>query len=255
MNRTIVVTGSASGIGKSIATLLRNQGDCVVGVDVRDAEILADLGISRGRQAMVEEVRAKTSGVIDGLVVNAGIAKQEPVTLSVNYFGAVATLEGLHPLLVKGENPRAVVVASLALQMSPDMELVEACLVGDEAAALKLAGAEGKSPAIYSSAKRALARWTRRQAIKPAWAGAGILLNAIAPGLIQTAMTQAMIDDPKMMAYLQDLMPMPVGHYGQPEDIGHLALYLLSPENQFMVGQVIFVDGGSEATTRGEEIW
>jgi NAD(P)-dependent dehydrogenase (short-subunit alcohol dehydrogenase family) len=253
MKRTAVITGSASGIGKATRELLLARGYRVIGVDLHDAEIIADLAKPEGREAMIYAVRWMTRGVVDAVVANAGLALPEPITGSVNYFGAIAALEGLQPLLVKGQQPRAVFVASLANTFPHDVALVEAYLAGDELAALKTS--EGKGNLIYASTKVAATRWARQHAIKPDWAGAGILLNIVAPGLIQTPMTQAMIDDPKTMENFKGLLPMPIGRYGQPEEVAELIAFLVSPENSLMVGQVIFIDSGSEATTRGELGW
>jgi NAD(P)-dependent dehydrogenase (short-subunit alcohol dehydrogenase family) len=68
-------------------------------------------------------------------------------------------------------------------------------------------------------------------------------------------MTQAMIDDPKTMENFEGLLPMPIGRYGQPGEVAELIAFLISPENSLMVGQVIYIDSGSEATTRGELGW
>ena len=253
MTRKIVITGSASGIGKATAELLTRQGCRVIGVDLHNADINVDLSTADGRQAMVEGVAEASNGAIDALVAGAGISRPEPLTIAINYFGAIATLEGLRPLLAKGNDPRAATISSIASTQQPNPELVEACLAGDEAAALRVA--EGKGDAIYGSSKAAVARWVRRHAITEAWAGAGILLNAPAPGLIESPMTQALIDDPAMLQMMHEIMPMPVGHYGMPNDVAQLLAFLISPQNSFMVGQVIFIDGGAEATTRGDGVW
>ena len=253
MKRTAVITGSASGIGKATHELLSTRGYRVIGVDLHNAEVIADLSTPEGREAMIYGVRWMSGGVVDAVIANAGLALPEPITASVNYFGAIAALAGLQPLLAKGQQPRAVLVASLAVTMPSDETLIEAYLAGDEPAALK--ASEGKANLIYSSTKVAVTRWARRQAIQSDWAGAGILLNVVAPGLIATSMTQAMIDDPATLVHLKELMPMPIGRYGQPEEIAELIAFLVSPENSLMVGQVIFIDSGSEATTRGELGW
>lgn len=253
MYRTVVITGAASGIGKAAYALLKEQGHRVIGVDLRNTDIAADLSTEAGRAAMIEAVRAESGGRVDAVVACAGLASAEPITVSVNYFGAVATLSGLRPLLAEGNDPRAVLISSLAATMPFDQALVDACLAGDEAAALQ--AAEGKANAIYASTKVAVLRWARQQAITPDWAGKGILLNIVAPGLIETPMTQAMIDDAERLKYLRELMPMPVGRYGQPQEVGKLIAFLCSPDLSFMVGQVLFIDGGSEATTRGDMAW
>jgi NAD(P)-dependent dehydrogenase (short-subunit alcohol dehydrogenase family) len=254
MTRTVVVTGSASGIGKATAALLAETGLRVIGVDLRDADVVVDLGTAAGRQALVDGVRASAGGAIDAVFACAGRTGAEPLTVSVNYFGVLATLEGLRPFLARGSQPRAVTIASIAsIFPEVDQDLVEACIRGDEQVALDIA--RGKGSASYSSSKAALARWVRRTAIRPEWAGAGILLNAVAPGLIETPMTRRMIDDAAVMADLQRIIPMQIGRYGQPEEVAQLLRFLGSPENSYMVGQVIFIDGGGEATNRGDKIW
>lgn len=253
MPRVIVITGSASGIGRAARQIIERAGCRVIGVDVHNAEILADLATPAGREAMIAHVTEKTGGVIDGLIVSAGVAVQSPLTVAVNYFGALATLEGLRPMLAKGVQPRAVAVTSVASIDPTDENLVNACLAGDESRAKELAEISGDT--VYASTKAALARWLRCNATMPDWAGAGILLNGVAPGLIATPMTQGMIDDPKMLKRIEDMLPMPIGRYGLPEEVGNLLAYLVSPENSLMVGQVLFVDGGSEATIRGDDVW
>ena len=253
MRRTAVITGAASGIGKATRALLLARGYRVIGVDLHDAEVVADLSKPEGREAMIYAVRWMARGVVDAVVANAGLARPEPITGSVNYFGAIAALEGLQPMLVKGQQPRAVLVASLANTFPHDEPLVEAYLAGDEPAALK--ASEDKGDLIYASTKVAVTRWARRHAIQSDWAGAGILLNIVAPGLIQTPMTQGMLDNPKTMDSYKELLPMPIGRYGQPEEVAELIAFLVSPENSLMVGQVIYIDSGSEATTRGELGW
>ncbi|HEY1015826.1 MAG TPA: SDR family oxidoreductase [Herpetosiphonaceae bacterium] len=247
MTRTVVVTGSASGIGRATAELLRRDGARVIGVDLRDAEVIADLGTAEGRAAMLEQVAGLAGGRLDGLVASAGIALEESQTLAVNVFGGIATLDGLLPLLERGDQPRAVVLSSIVATTNPDEGLVELCLAGDEPGAL--AAAEGKAPAIYASSKAALARWVRREAA--AWAERGVLLNAAAPGLIATPMTNAMIEDPATLAFIKQVVPMPIGRHGQPGEVAELIAFLASPRNSFMVGQIIFIDGGAEVTNRG----
>jgi NAD(P)-dependent dehydrogenase (short-subunit alcohol dehydrogenase family) len=253
MKRTIVVTGSASGIGKATRELLLTRGNRVIGVDLHDAEVIADLSSPEGREAMIHAVRRISGGEVDAVISNAGLARPEPITGSVNFFGSIATLEGLRPMLAKGLQPRAVQVASVANTFPHDEALVEAYLAGDEAAALQ--ASEGKGDLIYSSTKVAVTRWARRHAILPEWAGAGILLNVVGPGLIQTPMTQGMIDDPVTMEGLRSMLPAPIGRYGQPEEVAQLIAFLVSPENSLMVGQVIYIDSGSEAVNRGELGW
>ena len=160
---TICITGSASGIGAATRRLLEAAGHTVVGVDLREAEVVADLSTPEGRAAMVAGVGEASGGSLDGLVAAAGVnAGGPPLVVSVNYFGAGATLDGLRPLLARGTDAAAVAVSSNSstTMQGVDAGVVEACLRGDEPAARAAAG----EIVDYPSSKLALARWVRRQA-------------------------------------------------------------------------------------------
>ncbi len=259
MTRTYVVTGSASGIGKATAELLTSQGHRVIGVDIRDADVVADLTTEAGRTGMVDRVRELTDSRIDAIVANAGLATPTPATVGVNYFGMVATLERLRPLLEGSPAPRAVGVASMATLMPVDEELVEAQLDGDEAKALAraevLAADDEKGQLIYASTKVAFARWLRRSAPTDAWAGKGIPLNAVAPGVILTPMVAPLLEGEGAREGLEQMVPMPLNGFAEPIVVARLMAWLTSEENTHLCGQVVFVDGGSDVVIRGDRVW
>ena len=89
--RTIVVTGAAGGIGRATCTRLEKNGDRVIGVDVRDAEIIADLATVDGRNEMVAAVERACDSSLDGLVAGAGVMGDSPDVVSINYFGGGAS--------------------------------------------------------------------------------------------------------------------------------------------------------------------
>jgi NAD(P)-dependent dehydrogenase (short-subunit alcohol dehydrogenase family) len=225
----------------------------VVGVDLHDAEIEADLATADGRAAMVDGVRSAAGSRVDAVIACAGIAADVPLTVQVNFFGAIATLEGLRPLLTAGIDPRAVAIASIASIHPVDDDTVDACLAGDEPRAV--AAAEGKGYLIYASSKQAVARWVRRTAPSNAWAGAGIALNAVAPGVVITPMTSAMLDDPEMRPLMDTGVPMPFRGHATADDVAHVLAWLASPQNARVTGQVVFVDGGADAVLRGDTTW
>jgi len=255
MTRTIVITGAASGIGKATAALAEARGWQPIRSDLYEGDVKADLATPQGRAALVKGVTALTNS-LDAVIACAGLALPTPLTVSVNYFGAVATLEGMRPLLEKGQAPRAVGIASFASILPSDPELLEACLSGNEEAALRIAESKGGTGTgfYYSTSKAALARWIRRQAITTNWVKTGILLNAIAPAMVLTPMTRALTEDKAIRAGVEQYMPMPIGRDTKPEEIAELLLWLASPTNSMIVGQIIFVDGGAEATVRNEVV-
>ncbi|MEV0108372.1 SDR family oxidoreductase [Nocardia sp. NPDC050799] len=253
--RTCVVTGSASGIGAATAALLRKRGATVLGCDIDDAELRADLSVPAGRRALIEQVGEY--GAIDAVLAVAGGGRTG--LLETNYFGAVATLEGLRPLPARSPAPGAVVVSSTS-SLAPAVErIVAACLDGDEAAAVAYLEADpdaGGATGGYGIAKRALNRWVRRTAPSAEWAGAGIALNAVAPGVVDTPAAAWILGDDEVRRAVEAASPQPFGGFpGRPEWIAELLCWLSGADNRFVTGQVIFADGGAEAAAVGERHW
>jgi NAD(P)-dependent dehydrogenase (short-subunit alcohol dehydrogenase family) len=248
---TVCITGAAGGIGRATRRLLEARGVTVVGVDLRGAEVDADLATDEGRAAMVAGVTERSGGVLDGLVVGAGVqGAAPPLVVSVNFFGAIATLEGLRPLLAAGTDASVVAISSnsaTAMQgIAPG--IVDACLAGDEVSAR--AAAEAAGPYVdYPSTKLALARWVRRQAPTAGWIRAGIRLNAIAPGPTATPMTDG-LDMPVLE--LGDLYPVPIQRLATADEQAAVIAFLLSPAASYIAGAFLPVDGGGEAATRAD---
>ncbi len=260
MSRTYVVTGSASGIGATTARLLTERGARVIGIDLKNADIEADLSTGDGRQQAAAAAIDLAGGTIDAVIACAGISAPIPLTISVNYFGVTELLEALLPALGRSDAPRAVVVSSMASLQPNSPEMVDAALAGDEARAVEIATSFlSDDPmtgyVVYPSSKRALSRWVRRESITPAWAGAGIPLNAVAPGTVITPMTADLLATPESAAMVDAAVPMPLNYHQSPESIAELLIWLTSVENTHMAGQVIYDDGGADVTLRGDDIW
>lgn len=250
--RTAAVTGSASGIGAAVRARLERDGARVIGVDLRGAEIEADLATPAGRKTAVEGVRAACGGTLDALVACAGLGphvERWAAIVSVNHFGAVAVLAGLRDALATGARPAAVAIASNSATLPyADGALATACLAGDEAEACRLALASDGHTA-YAGSKLALARWVRREA--PAWARAGVRLNAVAPGPVRTPLLAAGLAHPLYGPAIRDF-PVPTGGPGTPDDVAAAVAFLLGPEAAFCAGSVLFVDGGTDAMLRAD---
>ncbi|WP_394770826.1 SDR family oxidoreductase [Lacisediminihabitans sp.] len=260
MSRTYVVTGSASGIGKATRDLLLERGELVIGVDIRDADVTVDLSTAEGRTALVEKVTELSGGVVDAVLAIAGLATPTATTAAVNFFGTVATLEGLRPLLAKSPAPRAVAVSSMASLFPPDDALLADLLAGDEAEAIARAtvleaGGPEQGNLIYGTTKRALAQWIRRHAATAEWAGASIPLNGVAPGVVETPMTADLIATAQQREQLTQMVPMPLNGIFEPRSVAYLLAWLSSEENAHLCGQIVFIDGGSDVVIRGESTW
>lgn len=251
MTRTILVTGAASGIGKATADLLRMRGDKVIGLDLRDADILADLSTIEGRRSGVERAISLSGGTLDGVVACAGIAGgATDAVIAINYFGTIAIIQGLRDTLAAAATPRVAVISSGACIMPAHQPIVDACLAGDEAMAK--AAAAGMDGLTYPSTKQALSRWVRQNAILPQWAGQGIFMNAISPGIVVTPMTEPMFETEKGRELIATAPPIAVADYASADDIAPLLAFLVSADCRYMVGTNIFIDGGGEIMFRGE---
>ena len=87
MTRTYVITGSASGIGQSTAQKLKSLGNTVIGVDIHNADVIADLSTHGGRIEAAKKAIATSNNSIDGIIACAGLAHPTAATVAVNYFG------------------------------------------------------------------------------------------------------------------------------------------------------------------------
>jgi NAD(P)-dependent dehydrogenase (short-subunit alcohol dehydrogenase family) len=267
MERCYVVTGAASGIGAAVAQYLRERSGRVIACDLHDADVIGDLATSEGRVALVDGVTRLSGGGIDGIVANAGGGRPE-TSVSLNFFGAVATLDALRPLLGSSCAPRAVAVSSVAAMRQPQEGLVEACLRLDEPAAIAIAkrvmtvGKDTRATLapddaeaaldVYGSAKCALQRWCRSVAAKSQWAGSGIPLNVVALGFYDTPAAAYILSDPDKRAAMARMVPLRGAFPGGPEEAAAVLAWCVSSENSQMTGQVLFADGGLECLARGD---
>ena len=248
------MTGGATGIGAAIKQLLLGQGHSVVVVDLRDADIEADLSNSEGRAAAVDALQQQCAAGLDGFIACAGVASHVPdhrIIAAVNYFGTTELVNGVKDLVARNKG-KILLVSSNSAPMPTEQGFIDRLLDEDHDGALKQAESmEGHQ--VYSGTKQAIARWMRRNIGD--FASRGININAIAPGYTQTPMTEQVENDPNYGPAIKEFMAtIPIGRPGKPEDMAAAADFLLSDAAGFVCGSVLFIDGGHDALHRPDHI-
>lgn len=236
-----LVTGASGGIGRAIAVALAGAGAYVY-VNYNGSQGKAEETVrlieEKGGQAEIckfnvgdfEETNKAVSDIIaakgrlDILVNNAGITKdglmmmmteaQFDDVININLKGAFNTIKAATRTMVKQRSGRIINITSVSGVM----------------------GNAGQ--ANYSASKAGMIGLTKSMARE--LASRNITVNAVAPGFIETEMTAVLSDTVKEAAVKQ----IPVGRFGQPEDIANMVKYLASDETAYVTGQVICVDGG-----------
>lgn len=249
---TTVITGSASGLGAATRARLEKAGDKVIGVDLKDAEVIADLSTREGRSAAIAGVKQHCGNRLDGFVASAGLGPDTGnpwLIAAVNYFGAIHMLDGLFEILQQGSTPSAVVISSDAASMAPMEEdpFVLALLNDNEAEAERIITESGDPLIAYLGSKNAVARAVRRRVTT--WGSAGVRLNAVAPGPVNTPMLQRVMENPAFAEHSKTI-PKPLGRIGEPEEIASVVTFLLSQDASYIHGAVYFADGGRDGQLR-----
>lgn len=250
---TYAMTGGATGIGAAIKKRLLAEGNSVIVVDIKDADIIADLATAEGRQAAVNAIRDAVRDGLDGFIACAGLGSHVPdhaLIARVNYFGTTELVAGIKDLLAMKKGS-VILISSNSAPMETSQEYVNLLLENQEEEACKAAqGLEGQM--AYSGSKQAVARWMRRNAAS--YAATGVRMNAVAPGYTETPMTEQIANDPTygdaIKAFVDSI---PIGRAGAPEDMAKAVSFLLSPDAGFICGVVLFVDGGHDAMLRADQ--
>lgn len=248
------LTGGATGIGAELRRQLQQAGHEVISVDIKDGDIIADLSTVEGRQQALDGIRARAPEGLDGYIPCAGLPPvARPLSLipRVNYFAAVETVAGLQDLLAKKRGTVLIVGSNSAPMVTAEQPYVQACLAGDEARACEIVETcDGHT--AYAGSKRALTVWMRRNVV--AYAAAGVRLNAIAPGITRTPLSEQVMADAEMGELMQQFADMvPWGGTAQPAQIANVMRFMLGEEADFVCGAVFFVDGGSDAMLRPDD--
>lgn len=246
------VTGAARGIGLAVARWFFHQGYRVAVIDndvptltATEAMLRQELGERADRllvihgdvsdpaqvTAAVQRIEA-AFGRIDALVNNAGVATFKPIAdttfdewrwvMATNLDGPFICVQACAPVMLKNGGGAVVNIASIS---------------GLRASTLRVA---------YGTSKAALIHLTKQQAVE--YGNAGIRVNAIAPGPVETEMAKK-VHTPAIRADYHDTIPL--ARYGSMEEIANAVGFLCSPEASYINGQVLAVDGGFDAAGVG----
>jgi 3-oxoacyl-[acyl-carrier protein] reductase len=239
-DRVAIVTGSGQGIGREIALKLADQGASIVISDINAAtakEVASEIKAKNGKSIAIPanvavagevsklvEQTLSSFGHIDILVNNAGITRDGlllrmseadwDLVLNINLKGAFICTQAVLRHMIRQRWGRIVNIASV---------------VG-------LTGNAGQ--ANYAASKAGLIGLTKTTAREVA--SRAITVNAVAPGFIDTGMTQKLSDSVKQ----EFLKQVPVGYFGLPKDVAYAVAFLVSEEAHYITGQVINVNGG-----------
>jgi NAD(P)-dependent dehydrogenase (short-subunit alcohol dehydrogenase family) len=243
--KTAIVTGARRGIGRGIALALAKAGAdiAVADISLEDCQKAVDEIEALGRKGLavkcdvtqkseVEEMVAQTIGEfgkVDILVNNAGIAPTKPFleitegdwdkVLDINLKGYFLCAQAAAREMVKNGSGKIVNTASVAMGQ---------------------AGVGFPNLAHYCASKGGVAALTEELCLE--LTPQGINVNAVAPGVIETAMSEPVLTDPKVKEGL--LARIPKKRVGQPEDVAAAVVFLASDEADYISGVVLPVDGG-----------
>jgi 3-oxoacyl-[acyl-carrier protein] reductase len=240
-NKVSMITGGARGIGKDIAVLFAKEGSDLAICDVNEEALGAaksEIESSTGRKVLAEKVDVTSTeevdnfikkildnfGNLDILVNNAGITRDNlllrmteeewDAVLNVNLKGAFNCIKAVTRPMMKKRSGKIVNMASI----------------------IGIMGNAGQ--ANYAASKGGLIALTKTVAKE--LASRNVNVNAIAPGFIQTDMTDKLTEEMK-----QSLLKMvPLGRMGNTQDVANLALFLASDDAAYITGEVVKVDGG-----------
>ncbi len=227
-----LVTGASSGIGQACAVAMAEAGASVV-CAARSADRLNQTAKGLGAQALIVDqtdlgaLKAAMQQPFDIVINSAGMARQKlALETSAEDFDAVMDV-----------NLRSAYFLSIYAAQSMKMAKIDGSIIHISS---QMGHIGGTVRSVYCASKHALEGMVKSMAIE--WGPLGIRINTICPTFIRTPLTQATLDNPEGLKWVQDKIKL--SRVGEVEDIMGAALYLASNASSLVTGTHILVDGG-----------
>jgi 3-oxoacyl-[acyl-carrier protein] reductase len=247
--RVAIVTGASSGMGRATAALFAREGAKVAALDIepRGLESLVDESGSGGGGLIVPFV----CDVADEAAINATVQAVRgalgPIDILVNNAGTTAAAPYDDSAFGQAWEK------AMTINLTAPMRFVRACLDdlrrNGDGRIVNISSTEGLGATMrtgpYTASKHGVVGLTRSLAVE--LGRSGVTANAICPGPIRTGMTAQIPEDSKTTFAKRRV---PVGRYGEPEEVAHIILSLVLPASSFLNGTIIPVDGGMTANNR-----
>lgn len=258
------ITGGSSGIGAQTVRLLKEKGHEVVNIDLKNGDIEVNLATVEGRQKTIDELHRMYPEGLDGMILNAGVSGacgNPELIISLNFFSTIDIAKGVYDLVQKKRGAMVVTSSNTISQGRIRMDIADLLNNNndDERRVLNIVSKMDRSSlqvgnTLYVATKYALARWVRRHSAS--FAANGVRINAVAPGNVNTAMTAVLTPTTKMAI---NALPIPT-RYGQdalmdPAEIASVIVFLISDEARGVCGNIMFVDGGTDALLNTEKVY
>ncbi len=242
-DRVAIVTGGSKGLGKAMAEALAEAGASVVIVSRNGAEAAAvadELQAESGNRCSGRACDVTDWDQVSDLI-NAVMADFDQIDIlinnaGINIRGAIDDLEVDEFLRVQATNVTGPWL--LCRAVAPHMKERRYGRVVNLGSTLSIIALADRTP--YASSKGAIYQMTKALALE--WAPYGITVNAMLPGPFATEMNQSLLDDPE--AYKEFVAKIPLGRWGELDEIKGLALFLASDASSFVTGAGITIDGG-----------